>query len=479
MGVVHESFLAWRIKFLIPAVVILLMLISVLRRHILPLFFALLVVFSLAAPSSAATWNDVVIAWGAHTPGAGCFDFVTSYQQNGQTGYQLWKRCGGTSLKTYSKQFVQGHGPFSRTSAGQAIHLCDGLGGRYNLDGTTEVFTYTKDSSFMKDFYCDGHTVQGSTEYSGGGSHSYMLASCDDGIKPEGSNPVSCSTLDTLISDFFPVANDCQYTGAEVFGAGGNTGMTYYSHYADDGTVNVCNQCIPAGMIPSSNSNHNTPLPADPSQYRCYWQDVIGDPAALVPVAPSLSGSGSSGSTGGYRPGAEVSVEDSSTTTTSISDGTNTETTTTTTNTTVNPDGTSTETKTSALSYCVDLNSDGISDLSGRKCDETITETTTSSSYDVIPKTAYSNGSLPEVGNFGSLFTDFAADVRATQLFSTFSLSGLAPVGSGSSSYTLDFGSYGTHNFNLANYSTALNIIKGFMLLLASYLAVRVVVLKR
>lgn len=480
MGVVHESFWSWRVKFLIPAIVIFLMLISVLRRHILPLFFALLVVVSFARPSSAVTWDDVVIAWGGHTPAAGCIDFVSKYTQDGQTGYQLWSRCNSSTVLSYKKK-IQGTGTYT----------VNGWANPYNCvgDNTQNGSAYQNyyagaGPEYTHNYYCDGHTAI--TEYAS--SKNTVAQNCWWGtMKSTGgyispSDPTigsNCASLDTLIQDFFPVVNNCTYMGVEVYGPGGTTGMTYSSQVPDDGSVNVCNQCIPAGMIPSDDPAHNTPASFDDSIYLCRWQDVVGDPAKpLDPFVPPASGGGAVAPSGGSRP----LEEGSSISESSISDGVNTETTKTETTTTVNSDGSTTTTKTESLTYCIDLDADGISDISGRKCAEVKTETVSSmpvSTPSLDQKAAYSNVDLPSVGDFGSLFSAFFADVRASQMFSTFTLSGLAPSGSGSPSYTLDFGSYGTHDFDFSNYSTAFNIIKGFMLLLASYLAVRVVVLKR
>jgi hypothetical protein len=82
--------------------------------------------------------------------------------------------------------------------------------------------------------------------------------------------------------------------------------------------------------------------------------------------------------------------------------------------------------------------------------------------------------------DFTNLVSTFVSDVKQAPLFSTFSLSGLSAVpGGGSSSMPINFGSYGIINFDLQNYSGVFGAIKGVVLLLGSYLAVRVVILKR
>jgi len=43
----------------------------------------------------------------------------------------------------------------------------------------------------------------------------------------------------------------------------------------------------------------------------------------------------------------------------------------------------------------------------------------------------------------------------------------------------ISFGSFGTVDFDLARYESTYSYVRGFLLLLGSYLAVRIVVLKR
>lgn len=476
MGLVHESFWKWRVKFLIPAVVILLMMISVMRRYILPLVFGLFVLIVSVRPSSAVTWEDVIIAWAAQPTESGCINFVTKYSQNGQTGFQLWKRCGGSSVQGFYKQYYNGS---TVNSTNRIAFTCTGVG--------STVWTsagWMIGSRWQEQHYCDGSTVTTSPEAYAPATGIRVITTqpCLDATYGNGS---ICAQSDVLIADFYPIVDECEYVGISAETPLGWTTPLYSSLVPDNGNYNVCNQCIPAGLMPDDdNPSHNTPTVDDPygPRYRCYWKDVTGDPGATSDgYVPPSSGGGAVGESGGQRP---YDVGSSSETTTeSVTSGGQTETTSTTTTTTTQSNGSTSTTTTREIVNCVDLNADGISDISGRKCDEVISETSTTSpsagSFDVTKPGSYSNSALPEVGDFGTLFSEFFADVQGTQLFSTFSLSGLAPSGSGSSSYSLDFGNYGTHDFNLANYSTALNIIKGFMLLLASYLAVRVVVLKR
>lgn len=81
--------------------------------------------------------------------------------------------------------------------------------------------------------------------------------------------------------------------------------------------------------------------------------------------------------------------------------------------------------------------------------------------------------------NFGSRINTFVTDVKTAPLFSSFTLGGLAATPAGVSSMPVSFGSFGTANFDLATYAGVYDYIKGFLLLLGSYLAVRIVVLKR
>lgn len=82
--------------------------------------------------------------------------------------------------------------------------------------------------------------------------------------------------------------------------------------------------------------------------------------------------------------------------------------------------------------------------------------------------------------DFTSRFTQFITDMKATPLFSTVSsLSGLANTPAGGSVLQVSFGNFGNVNFDLANYAGTYNYVKGFLLLLASYLMIRIIVLKR
>lgn len=94
---------------------------------------------------------------------------------------------------------------------------------------------------------------------------------------------------------------------------------------------------------------------------------------------------------------------------------------------------------------------------------------------------AYTNDRLPLLDsiNFTQRVSDFYTDMKNAPLFSSLSLSPLSDVGSGTSSMPVSFGSFGTVNFDLANYAGTYNYIKGFLLLLGSYIALRVIILRR
>lgn len=82
--------------------------------------------------------------------------------------------------------------------------------------------------------------------------------------------------------------------------------------------------------------------------------------------------------------------------------------------------------------------------------------------------------------DFTARFNQFITDMKATPLFSkVLSLSDLADVSGGASVLQVSFGSFGDVNFDLANYAGTYNYIKGFLLLLGSYLMIRIIVLKR
>lgn len=93
----------------------------------------------------------------------------------------------------------------------------------------------------------------------------------------------------------------------------------------------------------------------------------------------------------------------------------------------------------------------------------------------------YSSTEFSSFGSFdfGSRINTFVADVKTAPLFSSFTLSGLADTPAGVSAMPVSLGSFGVANFDFATYAGVYNYIKGFLLLLGSYLAVRIVVLKR
>lgn len=95
--------------------------------------------------------------------------------------------------------------------------------------------------------------------------------------------------------------------------------------------------------------------------------------------------------------------------------------------------------------------------------------------------TPYTNNRLPllENINFTQRISDFYTDMKNAPLFSALSLTPLSSVGAGTSSMAVSFGSFGSVNFDLANYAGTYNYIKGFLLLLGSYVALRVIILRR
>lgn len=478
MGVVHENFWAWRFKILAVAVVLSLMLISIVKRFILPLFAGVVLVVAVALPASAYTWNDVIIAWAAHQSPQGCTSFVTKYTQSGQTGFQLWDRCNASTVLSYKKVTHSGGQLFTNYWSPPYNCVGDWSGNPWNY-----YTTYDGGVDYETSYKCDGSTS--APVNMAGPSRATLQQDCYLGLKntlgqiTNSSDPTlgtNCASLDTQFGNFWPVTDDCQYVNLGVNTPGGWASSTYKSLVPDDGSNFPCNQCIPRGTAPFGHASHNTPQSGDTQgRFQCYWKDITGDPGKPADsYAPPANGGGSAGNDGGLRDGVTQTTQ-------TVSDGNgNTETSTTTTTTTNNPDGTTSSSTTEKITYCHDVNQDGISDITGRKCAESTTSTSTANpSAAPASHSPYSNGNLPTVGNFGDLFTQFANQMKTTPLFSTFTLSGLSPSGTGVSTYAINAGSYGSHNIDLADYATSLNIVKGIVLLLGSYLAVRIVVLKR
>lgn len=81
--------------------------------------------------------------------------------------------------------------------------------------------------------------------------------------------------------------------------------------------------------------------------------------------------------------------------------------------------------------------------------------------------------------NIGTRFDTFLTRVRQTGVFALpNSFFNSAPSG-GSSTFTFQFGSYGTRTVNLADMSQALLILRTIVLLVFSFVSIRVVVMKR
>ncbi|MBI4690420.1 MAG: hypothetical protein HY754_09175 [Nitrospirae bacterium] len=101
------------------------------------------------------------------------------------------------------------------------------------------------------------------------------------------------------------------------------------------------------------------------------------------------------------------------------------------------------------------------------------------SSY--IKPSAYVNSEIAALGNinFSNRTSSFFDTVKQSPLFSKFALGELGNIVSGASQMSVSFGSYGNVNFDFATYDATYNYVKGFLLLLASYVAVRIVILRR
>ena len=94
----------------------------------------------------------------------------------------------------------------------------------------------------------------------------------------------------------------------------------------------------------------------------------------------------------------------------------------------------------------------------------------------------YETGDLPDrnIIDFKNRFENFFDSMKSTNdFFQRFTLSPLADVPGGSSAFSFSAGRFGNINFDFAQYGSVFNYIKGFVLLLGSYLALRVMVLKR
>lgn len=481
---VQERFWAWRLKIFAVIMVGMLMLISLLKRFALASLFMLVIY---VVPASAYTWNDVIIEWANQPDAPGCLYYVSKYTSGGQTGFKIWKRCNGTSLNAYSELIFS---DFQYIESGTPLTVCYG-----STAGNVKYYRYKKQTD--RTVNCNGlrADVNQVVDISTG------TFSADPCIYRHDVGS-SCTALDTLMRDFFPIVDDCEYLNLQLqTNIGSWIGNSYKSLVQPTNTEFPCNECIPAGTFPDESASGFGQVQPGDTRIACYYKDITGDPAAGADsFVPPTNGGGGAGDTG------QPMNQNTTTETSSTTQGGQTETTTTSTTTTTTADGTITSTTTS-ITNCIDADLDGKSDISGLPCSGSTTTTSTdtidtssgmdyssdgsstgsidgggssSASYPSLSAPgSYTNASMPEVGDFSILFSDFFDSVQALPMFSTFTLDSMAPSGSGTSSYAIDFGRFGSPNLDLSDYSTALDIIKGFMLVLGSYLAVRVVVLKR
>jgi len=271
-------------------------------------------------------------------------------------------------VTSYSKQIWVGT---VATTNGATAKTCDGATSQYYPLGNTK---YVASDERVDVIRCDGSIVEGTTYTPRPPGWYIKYSPCWTGT----SAVANCASTDVLLADFPVVTDDCQYVGLQVETPGGWSTTSYKSLVTDTGTESPCNQCIPAGTLPNDTyANFGLPQDGDPEgRIACYYKDVAGDPAMLADTyTPPASGGGGAGNIG--APVVQPNT-DTTTTTEVISDGQgNSETLVTTTTTTTDGSGNSTTETTTQLSNCIDLNGDGVSDISGRKCGQSQTTSTT------------------------------------------------------------------------------------------------------
>jgi hypothetical protein len=401
-------------------------------------------------PSCVVWANETLLVNGAGT-----------YKQ-----YSIYKRCN------------------SGTGDSQDVILYYSSNGNYTgykCDGTSATATHVaygcvggacqKRTDTMK---CDG-TMTSSTPVNYTPSMAGAKQEC-----PFSTNKVNdCENYDTLLYTMTVDEDNCtpgQLQPGMPFCSNG-----YCQYYYIAGNCN----CTPDGMKLESSSVVD-------GNANCFFRQVVGPPYVNVTNAGTYADEGyvvgegngadhpNTGASGGHDntlgTGGTGGGTTSNTTinnTYSNSTGTNVTGTGGTSNT-VSTNGTGTGTSTS-------ISTQSTSSSGGVQSQQTSTTQYNTTYPQVGTTTPYSNGSLPTVGDFGTLFTDFTNHVKESPLFSQFSLNQMSPSGEGNSVFSMDMGRFGMQSVDLSTGASgqALSIIRGFVLLVAGFIAIRVVILKR
>lgn len=495
-------------------------------KQLLLYFYIVIILFiflSIPNLTYASTWQDVLTAYYSARVG---YPGQKVWIEKTQGFYRLWRRPKISNAFMVKNYLINGTSFLS--GGGGGVGACAGDASTVSVSSGTIIYTFTTNSQGRADSkYCDGSvsSVNGSPQYSSGVSATCYFSTVY-------STSVNCKSGDVLLQEFDVTKNDCTVgntltVGSSVYGGLASKGCDCTpngTEYADNSSGN-CKYNIITGDPSSSSSpsitgdapgfTHITTTTSAPpvtnpdgsiittttNTFPDGSNDVktattvnnVGGTTTTTTITERIVGGVSIGTTGttittGYTDGSTSSTSTSSsgTTTKTLSGGGTTQAT-----STYQSGLTSTQTTNSGGSTTIGpasgsggVGTGGTGSGDPIKIDPEISTV-------VVPiaseKPAYSDSRLAGAdgktfGDFGSLFNDFSNGIKSTSLFSRFNFNEFSNSISGAASsptYELSFGRFGTHNMDLSKYSSALLILKGIMLILASYIGTRIVVLKR
>jgi uncharacterized membrane protein YgcG len=423
-----ESFSKWRTKIIIMLVII---------------FFMLL---GFVAQCRAATWGDVVNDYLAYTANNPTSVIWIENQSGGMEVFRLWKRDNATTAianTLYWETWEHESGSTCTRMVQECRVFCDGL---ENCVESVDVTSADCPSDI-------------------GMFTDWNLITSDDGVE--------CRTLDTALHTYILTVTACLYNSS------------IYDHgYV---VLNIpmtlsCTGCIPIGTVYGyKNSNYHATwnesggyadFTTSETEQVCVYNPILGEPSSAsvtagaqqIPTqgagsdlslssgesytvnqggAGSSGGGSSSGGSGGGLYGYDKASH-------LVDNGNGTQ------------------------SVVSTVTSSGV----------TVTQTETFTMPTVSETSGYTNSEIEgaAVGNFGALGTQFANDLKSSALIAHFNLSSMvAGLSGGTPVIEMQTDRFGTQKFDLsASYFAAgLNIVRGVLLLLGGFLAIRIVILKR
>ncbi len=492
------------------------------RKFKIQAVLGIFIFLSSVGPAYASTWQDVLTAY---------YSAKVQYPRQKiwiervTEGYRLWRRPVNTTPFMYKVVYKNG---VNYTASAGTVSNCSGDGSEtFMTDTQLKYGSATFENQYK---FCDG-----TSSVTVGSASVVLIAFSTCWFDTIYNLSVNCKSGDLLLHEFFPIETNCDRPVMTI-SIGSLSSSFYDSNTGCDCTPNgtVFSQST-SSPVAGYNRCDYTPITGDPTTTSPL---INGDAPGFTvlnstttsPPVTNPDGLTTTTTTNTFPDGSQdvktsttinnitnttierfvggVSLGTTGTsTTTSYADGSTSTATTNTngsTSTTLTGGGTTQTTSTYSSGLTTTAVSSGGSggtsitagSGSGSGSGGTGTgggtvkidpETQSAVAPNVSDKPAYNDSRLSGAdgktfGDFGKLFSDFSTGVKSTQLFSKFNFNQFSTSISGSASspkYAIDFGRYGNHDFDMSRYDSGLYIIKGFILVLASYLATRIVILKR